>query len=123
LSGWERRGVESRIIGRIEFNPVCLIGVTLLGSAQAQAQVVSFGVPVYPAPVYAAPIYAAPVYPMAVYPTSYYSVPAYSAYYPAPAPVYAAPAPYAVAAPVVVGAPVYAYGHWGRHHATVHYRW
>ena len=96
---------------------VCLIGVTLLGSAEAQAQVIGVGVPLYGAPVYAAP----------VYPTTVYSVPAYATtgpvYYPAPGPVYAMPAPYALTAPVVVGAPVRVYGHWGRHHVHLHYRW
>jgi hypothetical protein len=96
---------------------VCLIGVTLLGCAEAQAQVIGVGVPVY----------GAPVYPAGVDPTAVYSVPAYStsvpAYYPAPAPVYAVPGPYGVAAPVVIGAPVRVYGHWGRHHVHLHYRW
>lgn len=101
---------------------VCLIGVTLLGRAEAQAQVIGVGVPVY-----GAPVYAAPVYPTTAYPAGVYSVPAYStsvpAYYSAPAPVYAVPAPYALTAPVVAGGPVRVYGHWGRHHAHLHYRW
>jgi hypothetical protein len=116
---------------------VCVIGVTLFSGMKTQAQGIAVGVPVYTAPVYAAPVYAAPVYsapvyaapvyPTAVYPaTTYYSVPDYAttaAYYSPPAAVYAAPLPYTATAPVVVGAPVRVYGHWGRHHAHFYYRW
>jgi hypothetical protein len=110
---------------------VCFVGVALLSGAEAQAQGIAVGVPVYTAPVYAppvyaAPVYAAPVYPTAVYPTTTYAVPAYAStavYYSAPAAVYADPLSYPVAAPVVVGAPVRVYGHWGRHHAHFYYRW
>jgi hypothetical protein len=105
---------------------VCLIGVTLLNGVETQAQGIAVGVPVYSAPVYAAPVYAAPVYPTAVYPATTYAVPAYAStavYYSAPAAVYAAPLSYSVPAPVVVGAPVRVYGHWGHHHAHFYYRW
>jgi len=105
---------------------VCLLGVTLLGGANAQAQGIAVGIPAYTyaAPVYAAPVYPAAVYPTAVYPTTAYYVPTYpttAVYYQPPAAVY--PTPYAVTAPVVVGAPVRVYSYWGRHHAHVYYRW
>jgi hypothetical protein len=105
----------------------CLTGVTLLSAAQTRAQGIAIGVPVYPAPVYAAPVYGAPVYPTTAYTTAYampgYAYTAAPAYYAAPTAVYAAPAPYAVAPSVVVGGPALVYGHWGRHHAHLYYRW
>ena len=100
---------------------LCVIGVALLSSAEANAQGVAFGVPVY-----AGPVYPTAVYPTAVYPTTVYAAPAYpttTVYYQAPAAVYAAPAPYVATAPVVVGAPYRVYGYWGRHHAHFYYRW
>jgi hypothetical protein len=105
---------------------VCLVGATMFCGAETRAQGIAVGVPVYGAPVYAAPVYAAPVYPTTVYPATAYAVPGYATtavYYSAPAAVYPAPVPYAVTAPVVVGAPVRAYGYWGRHHGHVYYRW
>jgi hypothetical protein len=107
---------------------MCLLGVTLWSGAAAHAQMVGVTVyspPVYAAPVYAAPVYAAPVYAAPVYAAPVYAAPVYSAqtYYAAPATVYAAPSPNVVTTPVVIGAPVRVYEHWGRHHVHVYYRW